>query len=214
MIIASILMLAPLPTVTLEQVLGLDPAEAGELVLRGEDHGAVVMVSRSSTGGLQPPYTVELDLVEQPVAEAQGCSRRRWRAAFRFPAGAPQAQATLARRWAGREIALDCGAREFAHLNPGTPPQQGFAALARLRQVQTGEGRVRFTCTDRTASRLCASDANIRRELAAFDPWAVTSREGVLLLWLGARGQAVTEVRIDPRDPDHLVVERRIPAPA
>lgn len=211
---AAFVMLSPLPAITLDEVLRLPPEKAGERVLEGAEHGPVEAVVRLSRSGLQPPYTVDVELVEQAVEEPRGCSRRRWRTVFQHAPRTREREAVLSSRRARWEIARWCRAEQFAHLNPGISPNQGFAALNRFRQVQSGTARVRFTCIDRTQSGLCADDRTIRSQLASLTPWSVANRDGTIAIRLGTPGQVVTEVRFDPADPNHLLVERRIPPPA
>lgn len=215
MIIAPVFaMLSPLPAITLDEVLRLPPEKVGERVLEGAEHGSIEAVLRSPRSGLQPPYSVDLELVEQGTAEPGGCSRRRWRTMFQHAPGAREGGAVLSARQAGLEIALTCQAEQFVHINPGLTLEQGFAGLNRLRQIQSGTVRVRFTCVDRTQSRLCTDDRTILSQLASLTPWGVTRRDDAVALWLGTSGQVVTEVRFDPADPNHLLVERRISPPA
>lgn len=206
-------MLSPLPAITLDEVLRLPAEEAGERVLEGAEHRPVEAVVRSPLAGLQPPYTVDLELVEQAVKEPRGCSRRRWRAMFSHAPGTREGGAVLSARQAGLEIALTCQAEQFAHVNPGLSLDQGFTALQRLHQVRSNMARVRFTCVDRTQSGLCANDRTIFTQLASLTPWGVTRRDDAVALWLGTPGQVVTEVRFDPADPNHVSIERRIPPP-
>lgn len=215
MIIAPVLaILSPLPAITLDEVLALPPYEAGEQVLRGVEHGRVQAVVRPPLRGLQPPNTIDLELVEQGVEQPRGCSRKRWRTMFQHGKGDNEGSAQLTSRYAGLEVARTCDAKQFTHLNSGLSPDQALGVLERLEQISAGRARVRFTCADPTESGLCADDRTTRSQLSALEAWAVTRRNGALILWLGTPGQVVTEVRFNPRAPDHVFVERRMPAPA
>lgn len=70
-----------------------------------------------------------------------------------------------------------------------------------------------FVCIDGTGSGLCDDAGRIREELAALQPWAVTRKKGHLELWKGTPGQVVTALRFQSQEPEHIDIERRIPAP-
>lgn len=216
MLLVTLLTLQPLAAPTLDEVLHLPPAVAGDLVLRGQAHGRIVSVQEVHET-LQPPELTTLHLVEDSLASKGGCSRKRWQASFRRGVNAGSVSAALANVYSMTELKLsasaNCGANGYVHLNPSMDVESGLAALVTLDKIRAGTATWRFACTDKTTSGLCKDDATIRRELTMLSPWSVTRRDSYVELWLGTRGQIVTTVRFRPEQPNAVEIERRIPAP-
>ncbi|MFS0735904.1 hypothetical protein ABC347_02535 [Sphingomonas sp. 1P06PA] len=214
MIAAVLLLLQSAPT--LSDIARMPPAKAGETVLRDQDHQPIDSVETPAIGGLEPPGLRRLEFVERARKDGPGCTRRRWHA--RFQADGPDRAPILSGISSTSEIAAlvaeTCANSEYVHLNSGVEPARGFAALERLRQLRLNEKTPRFHCTDTTRSGLCASDESIIRELTRLSPWAISARNAATMLWLGTKGQVVTELTFDPATPDRVTIDRRIPAPA
>jgi hypothetical protein len=214
MILAAMMWISMQGPLTLAEIERLPPAAAGERLLAGQAHGPIEAIVRRPPHGMDPPDTVELQLVERAVAQARGCSRRRWSITFSGPAwtavssSGPHSVAEVALLRDG-----SCPGDPYVHVDPGMAPAQALDALAYLDAIRSPRSRVVFTCFDRTSSRLCGSRRTIRRELARLSPWAVSREGDDTLLWLGVRGETVTEVRYRAGSPNRIIVTRRIPAP-
>jgi hypothetical protein len=217
MILMTMVLLATQAPPTLGALANLSPGAAGEIVLAGKDHEPVAKIVAPAGRGMDPPGMVERQLVERPVAGPQGCSRRRWIARFSHTPGVAEDEATLSSVWASTEVALPgaagCPDDGYVHLNPGLGASQALPALRYLDDIRLGDAPAEFTCSDETASGLCADPGKIRQALAKLSPWAVTRQNGQMVFWLGTPGQAVTEVRYSPNRLDQVTVSRRIPAP-
>lgn len=217
MILMTMVLLATQGPPTLSALANLSPRAAGEIVLAGKDHEPVAKIVIPTDRGADPPGMVERQLVERPVAGPQGCSRRRWIARFSHAPGVAEGEAALSSVWASTEVALPraagCPDDGYVHLNPGLEAAQALPALRYLDDVRRGDAPAKFTCSDETASGLCADPGKIRQALAKLSPWAVTRQDGQTIFWLGGPGQAVTEVRYPLSRPDQVTVRRRIPAP-
>lgn len=200
----------------LNEVLPLPAAEAGDLVLSGNNHGLIVSVHEVNTQ-MQPPDVVQLQFVEEAARSKGGCSRIRWTATFQAGNGRTLGEAVLKSISGTTEIKLtpanSCGQNDYVHLNPGLDKKMGFAALMWLEGVLAGSDDQRFVCADNTGSGLCDDAGKIRQKLAALQPRAVTRTRGHFELWLGTPGQVVTALRFQPQESELIDIERRIPAP-
>jgi len=217
MIFSALMMLLQQPEpIILDEVLLLPPAEAGDLVLSGKTHGPIVSVHEVNAN-MKPPYVVQLQLVEEAKRSGWGCSRTRWTANFQTNNGHTLGRAVLKNTTGAPEIKLapenSCGQSDYVYLNPGLNKEAGFAALMWLEGVLAGSDGQRFICADNTGSGLCDDVGMIRQKLAALQPWAVTPKKGHIELWLGTPGEAVTALRFQPRVPELIDIERRIPPP-
>lgn len=203
-----------LAQVTLGAVERLPPEQAGNLVLSGKTHGVVESVVRERAIGLDPPGSVRLSLIEKAEAVPEGCQRLTWTAEFVQAPEAAADDAALRSAFASREIALaptkDCASAAYARVGPRLAPSAAFAALRAVRSGVADQPEVK--CSDETASDLCRDSATTWREVARLEPWSVSLQGGTTVVWLGVRGQAVTEVRVI--GPGRFEVARRIPAPA
>lgn len=237
-VILSALLGAPAAPPTIGSVQGLSPEAVGRAVLANRDRGPIETVVPAQLSGPIPPGLVQLQLVERPQVTSRGCVRRRWTASFMHQPDMPQSSAKLQDAWASTEIALasspDCSRAAFVHLNPGLGIVEAFDALVHLENIRAGRAEVTFTCLDETASRLCDTPAAIREALGSLPAWAISrarSRDdlpsrgsaslapvmpranGPIEIWLDTPGQVVTAVSFSNMQPDHVTVERRIPAP-
>lgn len=217
MILLALIALQPLEVPTLQEVLQLPPAAAGDRVLQGKSHRRIASL-HNMNDITRPPGIEELKLVEEAVVSEGGCSRKRWTAIFRHRENSDLALATLTSSYSTTEIKLaasaTCGSDNYVHLNPGVDLETGFTALAKLDDMRAGLGNHQYACTDETGSGLCKDAASIRRELAALSPWFVTRKDKYLELVLGTTpGQVVTAVRFKLERPDAVEVTRRIPPP-
>jgi len=213
MILAAMMLALMQDPPTLAEIERLSPAAAGELALAGQDHGPIVSVVHRQGRGMDPPGLVSVELVERAVTHGAGCSRKRWTLAF-FRRDA----AALSPPVPTTEVALlrsgTCPDGEYVDMNPDMESVQAFEALRYLDEIRLPQSRVRFSCSDRTSSHLCASPRTIRRELARISPWAVMQEGNVTIMWLGVRGGGVvTEVRYRAASPGRITVRRRIPPP-
>lgn len=222
MIVAALLLVpavsAPAPGPTIADVRQLLPADAGTLVLQGQDHRRIEAVVIPPLRGLQPPGTSDLELVEHAALENRGCVRKRWTAVFVHGPEMAEDAATLSGVTGRNEVAMalsgTCPDGRYVHLGPGVAPAPALDALAQLGRIRSGRGKVRFSCSDDTSSRLCGSARTTQRQLAGLSPWAISFQGKTAVFWLGTPGQIVTEVRFDTDAPDRVSVDRRIPAPA
>lgn len=201
---------------TLGQVERMTPAAAGRAILAGQPHRPIVSTERDADMRLRAPGLVELDLIERAVAVRGGCTRQRWRASFQHADGQSGSEARLRDVHARTEVVAGtfkrCPDGDYTNINAMTP----IAAIRALRRYQAmlapGDTS-RFRCEDQTRSRLCGSDAEIRRELARSPVWHVQSDGETAVLRLGERSQPVTEVRLGSDPADRVTVRRFIPAP-
>ena len=203
---------------TLSELAGMSPARAGALVLRGERHGPIEEIVPVPATGLALPNVIERQLVERAIPTEQGCLRRRWTVDFYAPPGKDVKTATLRAKRSATEIALSssgkCPSGQYVLLNVGVDVRSAFDALTQLKQIRSGVRKVQFACFDETSSDLCSSAEATRSTLQKVAPWAL-SRSGVALaFWLGTPGHVVTEVQLDPQNPDNVTILRRIPAPS
>jgi hypothetical protein len=215
MILATMAVLAAAPT--LAAVDSLPPKVAGEIALAGQDHAPIVRITAPKAGHMGIPGTVERQMIERPVADAEGCFRKRWTVRFRQREGLAEREAELSDASAIAEVALPapagCPDDGYVHVNPGLEPAQALAELSYLDEVRLRGAPVRFTCADETPSKLCVDPTQIRQALAKLTPWAVTHRDGDMVFWLDGPGGAVTEVRYRLPHTGEIAVSRRIPAP-
>ncbi|MDB5469478.1 MAG: hypothetical protein JWR84_1038 [Caulobacter sp.] len=216
MILAAMLLFLTPADLRLSAVDMLSPSTSGELILAGEEHGRIDSIGRNY-GDVGPPGLIELQLVERPVAGREGCSRKRWIASFLQAPGTASDDAVLTSVSSVVELAVGssdfCPSGRYAQLAPGVAWPQAFAALKQLDDIRRGRSKVEFACSDSTPSNLCADARTILIELRRIRPWAVQRQDDVTVIWLGVPGQVVTEVRLDPRTPDRIAVNRRVPAP-
>lgn len=214
------LLLAAAATPTLEEVTRLPPAAAGELALAGYPHAPIVEVRREGDA-LPPPGTTELTMVERATRlPGGGCLRHYWRVSFsrldpEEPAGPQYLDRDRAR--SHPEVAISsggaCPKTGYVGTNAGVAPAVAIVELARVQRWRGGHGAPRYRCTDRTGSRLCATAAGLRRELARVEPWMILREREEIVMWMGQRG-GVTELRYVPSN--HVAtatVTRFIPAP-
>lgn len=203
-----------LAQVTLGAIERLPPEQAGNLVLSGKTHGVVQSVVREPATGLDPPGSVRISLIEKAEAVPEGCQRLTWTAEFVQAPEAPVDEAALRSAFASREIALaprkDCSSAAYARVDPRLESSTAFVALKALRSGVAERPQVK--CSDETASDLCRDSATTWREVARLEPWSVSLQGGTTVVWLGVRGQVVTEVRVI--GPGRFEVARRVPAPA
>lgn len=201
---------------TFSELKRLPPDLAGDLVLRGQQHGRIESVEVRK-GGMRPSGMIEADLVEQPTASGPRCVRTRWTATFFASSDADLDAGTLDHVHSATEIALAemgrCPAIGYAQLSVGVEQEQGFGALSVLQRIRSAAPGFRMRCSDRTSSGLCFSDRHTRRALAVLTPWAISREAGDVLIWLGTRGQIVTEVRFNSAAPGRVKVTRSVPAP-
>ncbi|MBB3911658.1 hypothetical protein [Sphingomonas desiccabilis] len=205
------------PTLTLLQVRELSPAAAGDAILGDEQHGPIERFE-APTGGMNVPGLIEGQLVERPVPSALGCVRRRWTVKFRAAPGADISTAKVqSGTYSTREISPSsdgiCPAGDYVRLSPGVSVEQGWDALAKLKEIRTGVSATRFECSDTTSSGLCDDSKAIRVALRTLTPWAITRDDDDVLIWLGVRGGIVTEVRFNSAQPSRVLVTRKVPAP-
>jgi len=199
---------------SLAEIQRLSPGAAGELALGHQTHGPIESIVRGGSG-MDAPGMIRLDLVERPVAQEGGCSRKRWHLDF-FPG--PDGIHRLASQPSSRtEVALSssgvCPQGQYVQLNSALTPERAFDALRHLDEIRSPRGRARFSCTDRESTHLCSGSRAIRRELARLSPWAVMTEGDATIFWMGTRGDIVTEVRYRAASPDRVVVKREMPAP-
>ncbi len=216
MILAAMLALALQAAPTVAEMESLTPEAAGRAVLAGKHHRPIARIVTPPFRGMNPPGMVERRLVEQAVASADGCSRRRWTATFFRGPDVDDSQAQLGTISENAEVALPgpAGCPEDGYsLIQNIEPAQAFAALRRLDDLRLRGARAAFRCSDKTGSRLCADPKALRPTLAKLSPWMVTREDGRVVFWMGTPGEVITEVRYNPARPERVAVERYTPAP-
>lgn len=217
MISLAFLLLAQVPaTLSLAQVREMSPMAAGATVLRDQQHGPIETFE-TPTGGMLPPGMIQGQLVERPTASGMGCTRKRWTVTFRAAPEADIGTATVDGTYSTQEIALSlkgvCPTGRYVHLNPGVSEDQGWEALARLRDINTGASRTSFRCSDETSSGLCKGRKAVRLALRTLTPWAVSRETRDVSIWLGVPGGMFTEARFNSVRSSQVIVTRRVPAP-
>jgi hypothetical protein len=216
LITLTLLLTAGQSDLTLGSITGRSPREAGDILLRGQDHGRVEKVERVPLNGMYPPGSIEFALVEATV-ESQGvCSRRRWIASFSNGPDRPDDAASLIDVSPVMEAAIPsgsgCAASRFARLQPGIEPREAVAALTYFDRVLDGRASVSFSCSDKTRSHLCRSRASIMQTLKRGVGYA--SREGHMIeLTLTTENGPLTTIRYSTLRPGRLRIERTYPPP-
>lgn len=202
--------------VTFGEVRQLPPAAAGERLLKGEDHGQIEAFI-APAGGPGPPNFIQADLVEKPTTTIQGCTRKRWSVSFHAQPGERLDDAVADDHHQTTDIARPgksgCSTATYVHLNPGIAISQGFAVLEALERLRSVRERFVIACTDTTQSDLCKDQAKIPSKLSILKPWNIATAPNGLAVWLGTPGSTVTELRFDQRQPDHVWINRSVPAP-
>jgi len=215
------LLLAAAATPTLEEIMRLPPATAGELALAGYPHEPIVEV-RHEGDALPSPGTTELTMVERATKlPGGGCLHHYWRVSFSRlhsddTGGSQYLDVDRAR--SRPEVALGSGAGcptgGYVGTHLDLAPAVAIAELTRLHEWRAGHGAPRYRCTDRTGSRLCVTAVGLRRELARVQPWMILREQNEIVMWMGQRGGIVTELRYVPGDQlTTATVTRFIPAP-
>lgn len=218
MLVALILLIAADPSApTLAQVEALPPAQAGELLLKGETHDRIVSSRVKVESGLVPPGWTQYELVEGPHRSPEGCVRRRWTATFsNLPDTTSDPKFKVAK--ASDEVALPlaggCERASYAGVNTGLDKLRALKIMHVFHRITTGEVQASFACRSEIKGDLCASTGKTREHLREMPVWEVSQLSNVPELWLGRPGEGtVTIVRFDPDKPDHVSVTRKIPAP-
>lgn len=189
------------------------PEALAAIYLAGKTHGPIQNVERPSGASHGVPGMQYLELVEAPQRVADGCVRQRWRVAV--PAarnGVPQS----AEASASTEVALSkshCPLSGYVSINPGLSSSQAIAALARLRQPGVLSAQVTLTCSAGVADMQCNRVSALTDVLGKQRPWLVGRQGQAFYVWLGERGQRVTEVRFNAEGEPSLQASRKIPAP-
>lgn len=169
MIVTALFLLSASVAPTLDQITTLAPGAAGEVILAGRDHRAVVKLDLRPTAAPMPWPTKEVWLTEVPARERRGCVRYVWEAMFDRKPETETASAGLGQVTRNTEIALPtaqgCPADGYAHINPGISPSQGFSMLARLTAIRTAR-TPDLSCVDETQSGLCSAPQRVRHALA------------------------------------------------
>ncbi|WP_447762237.1 hypothetical protein [Sphingopyxis panaciterrae] len=195
---------------------GLSTEKAGKLILAGQAHRPIVAIGEQPAFG--PPGLVELKLAESPVRLDKGCHRRMWTARFLLPVEGHSGTGGLQSPYAVDEVALvpsrPCELAAYSTLASPLAAGRGLELLAALRSFGAVSAKLRFRCSDSTASDLCRDDAHMKMALRDLPVWHIASRDGEAVMWLGVPGQVVTEVRFDPDRTGPITLDRRIPAPA
>ena len=215
--ISLALMLAQAATnLSLSQAKELSPAAAGDAILHDKQHGPIEAFD-TTTAGLLPAGVVMGHLVERPTTAGSACVRRVWTVQFRAALGADIGTAIAESTYSTQEIALSsngiCPSGRYVHLNPDVDVDQGREALAMLKEVSARKSRVGIRCSDETSSGLCSDNDAIRAALRGLKPWAITDSDQDILIWLGVRGDVVTELRFASDQRSQVVVTRRVPPP-
>lgn len=213
MLTSQLLLMAAAPT--LGHVLGLPPERAGKLVLNNAPHAVIISVELKKEYGIGLPDATDLELVERPRKVAGGCLRTRWTARFDGP-GRPERRALRGLVFSNDEVALSaaqhCPSGQYVGVHNGMDYQGALELLHKLQDVLGASADAIFDCTS-DIDLLCTSPDAMRSGLRASRAWAAVRVEGVPTLWLGTRGQAVTEVQFISAKPLTVKVRRKIPAP-
>jgi hypothetical protein len=209
----SLALVQHLPTPA--EIERLPPAAAGELALVGQEHGPIVAVVRRDGSGMDPPGMVTIELVERAVAGEGGCSRTRWEIVFGV--GPDEHVSRRSGPRAGTEVALfragACPDDPYVPVGSNVEAPAALDILRHLDEIRSPRRRINFLCSDTTHSHLCFNARTIRREVARLSPWQILRDGDVTILWLGIRGQVVTELRYPAASPDRVTVKREIPPP-
>jgi hypothetical protein len=212
----SLLLAQAVANLSLSQVQELSPEAAGDAILSGQQHGPIETFE-TPTGGMPLPGMIDGKLVERPTIVGLACVRRVWTVKFRAKPGADIATAQSERTYSSQEVMLPtkgiCPSGRYVHLNPGVDVDQGREALTKLYDVSALTSRTVFRCSDETSSGLCKGNKAVGAAIRGMKPWAITSRDGDILIWLGEAGNTVTEVRFKSGQLSQVFVQRRIPAP-
>ena len=214
--ILALLLAAGQSDLTLGSITGRSPQEAGDILLRAQDHGPVERVERVPLNGMYPPGAIEFALVEVAVASEGACARRRWIVDFVLGPDQPESAAKLINVSSVMEAAIpsgsSCADGRFVRLEPGFEPREAVAALIYFDRVRDGQASVSFSCSDKTRSHLCRSRASIMQALSRGVGYA--SREGSRVeLTLTTENGPLTTIRYSTLRPDRLRIERAYPAP-
>lgn len=198
-------------------IVRMIPVAAGELLLKGHEHGPIARIASPPVDGHLPTSVHQLDLFEHASKRPGGCVRRKWTVTLDKGERTATEATVVSSPYATTEVAVPhrsgCDAAAFVHFDGSLEIDEALAALRFLDDVRRARTTVRFSCRDLTGSGLCESKVRILRQLARDRPWAVMRRLDTTVMWLGRRGQAVTEISyVEPRA-GRMTIERRIPAP-
>jgi hypothetical protein len=196
----------------------LSPPAAGALLLADLDHGPVEAMVATPSWAVAMPNTVNLELVEKAAIRGNGCSRQRWTASFTFMAK-PREAAALSSVRSVTEVALraagTCSGAAYVQLSGHIEADEAIEDLGQLHRVRTSRGKINFSCSDRTASNLCATPDTIRQELRRLSLRTVMRDGDETVFRLGPRtpNQPVTLVRYKTGTARSIMVSREIPLP-
>lgn len=212
--IVALSLLAATAAPTLEEITRLPPAAAGELALAGHPHAPIVEIRRGWPGSL-PPGLTELLMTERPTAlPGGGCMRRQWSVGFRRDAVPYRLEGAFASTEITVRSGRDCPTTGYVEIGDGVSADRAVGEMTRVQGWWAGNNPPHYRCTDHTDSRLCATSAELRLQLARTTPWMIKREREEIVLWMGQRGGVVTELRYVPGDRvTTATVTRFIPAP-
>lgn len=197
---------------------GLTPAEIGELVLQGLDHGQIIQIEYRS--GSMYPFG-EHDLLLYQKAERvgdNGCHRLAWSATVldELPVEDAYTQLILDRRRSSDQVSLSAGVpclfADYTSLANSVSPDEGLLALSALEGFKSSARA--YTCSDETRGNLCLTEERVRGQIRQLNAWMVQrAAQGGWVFWMGERGGIVTEVTLPSDTAEPARIERRIPAP-
>jgi hypothetical protein len=202
----------------LVEIERLSPSAAGALILADRDHGAIEAMVSTPSWAVALPNTVNLELVEKAAKRGHGCLRQRWMASFTHIAK-PREAATLSTVRSVTEVALrsarTCSGAAYVELSGHIEADDAIEALKQFEHIRTSGSQINFSCSDRTASNLCATPNTIRRELWRLSLRTVMRNGDEIVFRLGPQmpNQPVTQVHYKAGSARDIIVSREIPLP-
>lgn len=214
--LASIGAAQPLVYLLQDDMEGKSPAQLGELVLRGEDHGQITEVSFvENIGPMMPSNEGSIHLKEMPQRIGDGCKRTSFRAYFVIPAeGDPEERWVRFRVTSQPEVAwspmIPCVFATYARMMPPLGPADSIKRLGELEAFRKGDRA--FACRSETSETFCDDPDRLRRNISRMPVWMILKRRDGTTFWLGKPGPVVWVVL--PSDPDKSAyIAQKIPAP-
>lgn len=211
-------------SVSLAQIEGLSPAQTGDLMLQGREHGEVVAIW-SDVFGLQPPGTVDLFLAETPERLEMGCSRVLWRGTVPRKGEFELGGAVSPRFRAERQVALSpnlpCELAQYADLRGEADSariheRRAIALIGAVRALSDDE-QLEFRCENEVPGEFCERDHLVRgtmrnQQVSSVRPGS-DRVNGEVTLGDYPRTPLV-EVTLDGPDDTAVKIRRFVPPPA
>ncbi len=207
----------PLVYFTTDEMEGKSPAELGDLVLRGEDHGTITQVDyKRNIGPMMPGNEGSILLREAPRRTGDGCMRTSFRASVVVPASDdPERQWVRYSVTNRTEVAwspdMPCQFANYANIMAPVTPAEGIEKLGQLDAFRNGERP--FGCASQVSETYCDDFERVRSGLKSLQAWMILKRTDGATLWLGTPGGLVTWVTLPAKTEKPAFVSQKIPAP-